>query len=143
MKQGKLIPIIGLLIVLALFGYSYYMDKVPAPAPPQQEAAHSTAIEQGKSNAESMWLLFRSTTCVQCIEMQKVFDELQPEYTGKVRFIAIDVNDSKNEKLIKEWKIRYIPTTFIVDGSGKVSYQNVGVIPTDDLKKELNKVVKQ
>jgi thioredoxin-like negative regulator of GroEL len=74
--------------------------------------------------------------------MQKVFDQLQPDYKGKVRFIAIDVNDSNNLDLIKTFGIRYIPTTFILDSAGKLSYQNVGVIPTEDFKKELDKVVK-
>lgn len=111
---------------------------IEAPAP--QNAAE--AIEQAKKNGESMWLLFRSTTCAPCVEMQKVFDQLEPDYTGKVRFISIDVNDRNNIEILKRFRIQYIPTTFIIDAADELSYQNVGVIPTDDLKKELNKVVK-
>ena len=161
MKKGTIVAITAFMIVLALFGYSYYANKAVAP-PPDQEASLSTtsptdkepaaadkaplnaggAIEKAKKNGDSMWLLFRSTTCVPCVEMQKVFDKLEPDYKGKVRFIAIDVNEQNNIETLKTWRIQYIPTTFIVDGTGKVSYQNVGVIPTEDLKKELNKVVK-
>jgi thiol-disulfide isomerase/thioredoxin len=185
MKKGTMAAIAGFLIVLALFGYSYYSNKASTPPPFDKEAALSStapkeketagsstttdkiqessdnntvsnkpaveekvprnageAIEQAKKNGESMWLLFRSTTCVPCVEMQKVFDKLESDYKGKVRFIAIDVNDGNNIDTLRTWRIQYIPTTFIVDGTGKVTYQNVGVIPTEDLKKELNKVVK-
>jgi len=216
MKNGRIVAITGFLIILALWGYSYYGKNAPPPstqdmqtpvnsvapvenkalvsstAPTEKEAAVSStatdqsqaspsssvnpdnnvpknsaatpeiqaaanpetavankaplnsaaAIEQAKNNGESMWLLFRSATCIPCIEMQKIFDQLQSDYKGKVRFIAIDVNDRNNKALIKTWKIQYIPTTFIIDGSGKVSCQNVGVIPVEDLKKELNRVVK-
>ena len=168
MKKGLMIAIAGFLIVLALFGYSYYANK--ATVPPDKEATINAtttiekatkntptvnneveeqapknaaeAIEQAKKNGESMWLLFRSTTCAPCVEMQKVFDQLEPDYKGKMRFIAIDVNDRTNVDILKSFKIQYVPTTFIIDGTGNISYQNVGVIPTDDLKKELSKVVK-
>jgi len=198
MKKGTLAAITGLLIVVALFTYSYYANKDAAPTPvdieaalnaaaPKEEAVPSPStapdnaqelsnnavdksspesttsptvsnepvventaplnageeIEQAIKNGDSMWLLFRSTTCVPCVEMQKVFDQLQPEYKDKVRFIAIDVNDENNADVLNAWQIRYIPTTFIVDAAAKkITYQNVGVIPVEDLKKELNKVVK-
>ena len=204
MKDGRIVLIAGFLIILALFGFSYYGKKVPAPTsaeiqtsinsaipddnkasvsstaptenkapvsstvPDEDKVAVSSAgtaenkapassaapteskiplssaatIEEAKKNGESMWLLFRSTTCAPCVEMQKIFDQLESDYKGKVRFIAIDVNDRTNIEILRSWKIKYIPTTFIIDGTGKLSYQNVGIIPTVDLKKELNQVVK-
>lgn len=101
----------------------------------------AAAIEQGKANGESMWLLFRSETCPPCREMKKVFDQLQPEYQGKVRFVSIDVDDEENQQLCEEWKIYYIPATFILDNKGQLSYENVGFFPVEDLKKELDRVV--
>jgi len=165
MKDGRIVVIAGFLIILAILGFSYYGNKEPsaanqtsvssAPTAENKAPASSAtptenkiplsaaaAIEQAKKNGESMWLLFRSTTCAPCVEMQKTFDQLESEYKGKVHFIAIDVNDRNNIEILKSWKIQYIPTTFIIDSAGKVSYQNVGVIPVEDLKKELNKVVK-
>jgi len=156
MKKGNTVVIAGFLIILAIFGFYYYGNKAPTPTTQENQTSinsaaptentvsvgSAAAIEQAKQNGESMWLLFRSTTCIPCVEMQKVFDQLEPDYKGKVRFIAIDVNDRNNMVILRSWKIQYIPTTFIVDSSGKVSYQNVGVIQTEDLKKELNKVVK-
>lgn len=154
MKKGNIIAWVGLLIVLILFSVSYYNNKTSEPFPKEQipskteevdnmsSSASAELIAKARQDGESMWLLFRSTTCIPCVEMQKLFDQLQPEYEDKVHFIAIDVNNRENMELLKNWKIQYIPTTFIVDSAGNVSYQNVGVIPTEDLKKELDKVVK-
>jgi thiol-disulfide isomerase/thioredoxin len=102
----------------------------------------TATIEEAKKNGESMWLFFRSDTCAPCVEMQKIFDQLESDYIGKVRFISIDVNDRNNMEIIKTWRIQYIPTSFIIDSTGKVSYQNIGIIPVENLKKELSKVVK-
>lgn len=109
------------------------------PTTPLNAAA---AIEQAKANGESMWLLFRSQSCAPCVEMKKVFDQLQPDYKGKVRFISIDVDDAENRELVEEWRIQYIPATFILNTQGKLSYENVGFFPVEDLKKELDRVVK-
>ncbi|MDD3893521.1 MAG: thioredoxin family protein [Syntrophomonadaceae bacterium] len=146
MTKGTKIAAVGFLIFAILIGASYMSkrsapDSVDQPVPPVTSAAAET-IEKATDNGESMWLLFRSTTCNPCVEMQKVFDQLEPEYKDKVRFIAIDVNDQANIEILRVWRIQYIPTTFIVDSTGEITYQNVGVIPTEDLKKELNKVVK-
>ncbi len=121
-------------------------NKTPASSAASTESqiplSSAATIEQAKKNGESMWLLFRSTTCAPCVEMQKIFDQLQSDYKGKVRFISIDVDDRNNIGLVRTWKIQYIPTSFIIDSSGNVNYQNVGIIPVEDLKKELTKVVK-
>ena len=108
----------------------------------QTPLSAAATIEQTKANGESMWLLFRSQTCAPCVEMKKVFDQLQPEYQGKVRFIAIDVDEPDNQELAEEWKIQYIPSTFILNSEGKLSYKNIGLFPVEDLKKELDRVVK-
>ena len=97
-------------------------------------------IEQAITNGESMWLLFYSNTCEPCVEMQKTFDQLHPYYKGKIHFIGIDVRDINNLNVVTAWKIKNIPTSIIVDVTGKVSYQKTNVIPVEILTKELNKV---
>ncbi len=77
------------------------------------------------------------------MELKKIYDRLEPEYQGKVRFITIDVDDSDNSSLAQEYGIAYVPTTFIIDGEGAISYQEVGLMAEDDLRAELDKVVQQ
>jgi thioredoxin-like negative regulator of GroEL len=75
--------------------------------------------------------------------MHEIFKQLKPKYSGKVKFIEVDVNDRANFKLVQQYKLQYVPTTFIVDSQGNTSYHNVGVIALDRLQAELDRVVRQ
>ncbi len=135
-------------IILVFVGGIVYKQNVAAPVPQHEITAgvlspSEQEIETALENGDSIWILFRSTTCVPCVEMQQIFDELKPEYEGKVRFIEVDVNDRANINLLQEYKLQYIPTSYIHDGQGNISYHNVGVIPLDELTAELDRVVTQ
>ena len=84
-----------------------------------------------------VWLLFRSTTCIPCVEMQQTMDALKPEFAGKVGFVPIDVNDPVNEKLLQQYEIRYIPTTFLIDKNGILFEHQVGVLSSEDMRTKL------
>jgi thiol-disulfide isomerase/thioredoxin len=131
-------------ILLGIFVYSKLVQpqSQPAPVTPTSNLPAAQEIERGKQNGESMWLLFRSATCPPCREMKKIYDRLEPEYKGKVKFIAIDVDDRENAGLAKEYGVTYIPATFIIDSNGELSYQQIGLISEEDLRAELDKVVK-
>ena len=131
-------------ILLGIFIYSKLVQpqNQPAPTTPTSNSSAAQEIERGKQNGESMWLLFRSDTCPPCREMKKVYDRLEPEYKGKVKFIAIDVDDRENAGLTKEYGVTYIPATFIIDSNGEITCQEIGLMPEEDLRAELDKVVK-
>ncbi len=144
MKQKPINLAIIVIMVLLLSIFLYYKftqpenESVPAPG-----SSAARQIEAGKQAGESMWLLFSSANCQYCVELKKIYDRLEPEYQGKVRFITIDVDDSDNSSLAQEYGIAYVPTTFIIDGEGAISYQEVGLMAEDDLRAELDKVVQQ
>lgn len=146
MKTRRINIAIALLVVLLLGIFIYYKlvqsQGQPAPATPGSNAPTAQEIERCKQNGESMWLLFRSVTCPPCREMKKIYDRLEPEYKGKVEFISINVDDRENAGLAKEYGITYIPATFIIDSNGKINYQEIGLIPEEDLRVKLDKVVK-
>ncbi|MGI5912200.1 MAG: thioredoxin family protein [Syntrophomonadaceae bacterium] len=141
MKKGRIIIIAGLLVIFTLLILVNYNRSTSTPPLAKDPLKSAAVIEETYENGESMWILFHSKTCGPCIEMHRIFDQLQPEYEGKVRFISIDVDDSNNTEAVKAWGIRYIPATFILDSKGNISYEYVGIIPVDSLKNELNKVV--
>ncbi|KUG03366.1 putative thioredoxin domain protein [hydrocarbon metagenome] len=144
--MGRNIQWIMVVVIIVLVGGMVYKQNFAAPVPQEEITAgvlssSEQEIETALENGDSIWILFRSTTCVPCVEMQKIFDQLKPEYEGKVKFIEVDVNDRANINLLQEYKLQYIPTTFIMDGQGNISYHNVGVVPLDELTAELDRVV--
>ncbi|NPV89504.1 MAG: thioredoxin fold domain-containing protein [Firmicutes bacterium] len=102
----------------------------------QQKEAESLP-QPTVSQKQPVWILFRSTTCQQCREMQKIFDQLKPEFSGKVKFVFYDVNDPANEKLLNQYNIYYIPTTFLYNKDEKRVYEHVGVIPIEEMRSRL------
>lgn len=131
-----------IVLLLGVFLYYKFIQPRTESSPTPGSSAAAQQIEAGKQAGESMWLLFRSATCPPCVEMKKIYDRIEPEYEGKVQFIAIDVNDKENAQLVQDYGITYIPATFIIDGEGKLSYQEIGLIAEKDLRAELDKVVK-
>jgi len=143
----KSINMAVLVVVVILLGIFLYYKLVqpqdqPEPTTPTSNSPAAQEIENGRQNGESMWLLFRSDTCPPCREMKKVYDRLEPEYKGKVKFIAIDVDDKENAGLAKEYGVTFIPATFIIDSNGEITCQEIGLMPEEDLRAELDKVVK-
>lgn len=101
-----------------------------------------TSNEQTNVNQQlPMWLLFRSQTCAPCREMQKTFDLLKPDFASKVQFVTVDVNDPNNEKLLTDYKIRYIPTIYLFDKHKQLFYQQIGVVSVEEMRAKLNALV--
>lgn len=85
-------------------------------------------------------MFFRTSTCPACVELKRSFDSLQPDYEGRVVFIDINLDEEGNRELGREYRIGYVPQTFIIDADGEITYQMVGNIPLTDLRRELDRV---
>lgn len=142
LKPINMAIIAVVVLLLGIFIYYKFIQPKTEPNPAPLSSAAAQQIEAGKKQGESMWLLFRSATCPACVEMMKIYNRLKPEYEGKVKFIAIDVDDKENAQLAQDYGITYIPGTFIIDSKGKITYQQIGLIPEEELRAELDKVVK-
>ncbi len=125
--------IMGIVVLLALKTIGAVNTNPKYAASPSQ----ATAIEQAKQHGQPAWLLFHSATCESCIEMEKIYETLKPEFAGKVAFVNIDVNDPNEKRLLAQYKIKTIPATYFQDGKGKIVWQNVGVIPIAEMRAKL------
>lgn len=97
----------------------------------------ASLIEEAKQKGQPAWLLFHSTTCQSCIEMEAVYNALKPEFEGEIAFINIDVNDPAEQELCAQYKIQYIPTTYFLNLKGEKTFNYVGVIQQDDMRAKL------
>lgn len=138
----RFIVLIALIIVIiGIGGYKTYTARQSSG---QTSAKVSAAVQiaQAKQKSQPAWLLFHSKTCASCIEMQKVFDQLEPEFRDKVYFINIDVDDPSEAKILQEYDIQYIPTTYFLDKQGNRVFNYVGVVSVDDMRKGLGILAK-
>jgi len=80
---------------------------------------------------------FGSTTCMPCIQMKPIMEELRNELTGKANIIFINVNEQP--VFARQYKITLIPLQVFFDKSGTEIYRHIGFYPKDSIMVWLNK----
>lgn len=136
-RRGFILVALIVLLVAIMF-FSNRPDPEPETRPLQEAAA--VQIDRVINEGQSAWLFFRTSTCPACVELKRSFDSLQPDYEGRVVFIDINLDEEGNRELGREYRIGYVPQTFIIDADGEIIYQMVGNIPITDLRRELDRV---
>ncbi|MBI4295060.1 MAG: thioredoxin [Chloroflexi bacterium] len=78
---------------------------------------------------------FWAPWCGPCRRVTPIVEELAEEYTGKIGFVKLNVDE--NPKTAVKYSIRSIPT-LLVFKEGKPVQQMVGYRPKDEIKSELD-----
>ena len=60
--------------------------------------------------------------CYECQELEKVFDEVYPEFANKVSLRKIDVTnkDKGTRQMIKDYDVKLVPTCIFKDKNGYI-----------------------
>jgi thioredoxin-like negative regulator of GroEL len=157
---GTAVSVLMLAAFLALFvgGFSGCADKVsekaeqtlsesqavtPDPSSTTTDSASEKALAEAKAASLPVLLNFHSTKCIPCIEIEKVIKEVEPEYTGRVAFIIVDVYDANEQNLCNQYRIEVIPTTFFLDANGQVIEGYEGVIDAVSMRDILDGLVSE
>ena len=80
---------------------------------------------------------FGSGTCIPCIKMKPIIEEMQKEYKDRANILLIDVKEEPI--LVRKYKIMLIPTQIFFDTSGVEITRHVGFFPKDSILLDLNK----
>lgn len=73
---------------------------------------------------------FSSPMCYECQELEKVFDEVYPEFANKVSLRKIDVTnkDKGTRQIIKEYDVKLVPTCIFRNNDGQTVRKTEGMI---------------
>ena len=63
---------------------------------------------------------FSSSMCLECKEVEKIFNEIMPKYKNRISYSSIVVDSRKDmhNKLIKKFNITLVPTVVMLDSNG-------------------------
>ena len=135
-------PIIAAIVLIVVAGIITAKITRSRIGGPEKTAPKSprAALEAALADHKPVWLLIHSTMCIPCIEMEKVSARLKPAFKGRIEFVNVIVDDPNAADVLKEYKIELIPTSYFIDGSGKVVEKRVGAIPIAEMRKKLAKL---
>lgn len=73
---------------------------------------------------------FSSPMCYECQELEKIFEEVFPNYSNKVSLKKVDVSkrDKTTQELIRIYNVKLVPTCIFKDENGDVIRTTEGMI---------------
>lgn len=79
---------------------------------------------------------FSSPMCYECQELEKIFEEVYPEFSNKVSLKKIDVtsNDKTTKELIKKYEVKLVPTCIFKNSNGDTLRKIEGMIQSKILE---------
>ena len=71
--------------------------------------------------------------------MAPVVHGLEAQYSGKIDFIFLDIDDPVNADLMQSFGFRYQPMFILIDGDGNPLKTWFGAVPAEDFVAEFEK----
>jgi hypothetical protein len=66
--------------------------------------------------------------------MAPIVHGLEGEYTGKIKFVYLNIDDPGNDAFKRELGYRVQPHFYLLDGNGKIIQQWLGRVSVDDFR---------
>ncbi|MBQ8459849.1 thioredoxin family protein [bacterium] len=128
MSRKSLITILAILVipVVAFWGLTFN----------KEDSTAAVAVTQIQNTGKPQVIKFSSTMCLECKEVEKVFEELLPQYKDKITYTEIIVdsrNDMKNN-LIKKYNVQLVPTVIMLNSDGTQNTRIEGARSKEDFE---------
>lgn len=149
----KILPwiLFTLLFALLIVGFSmkdrmnnYLGTMMKTQAPPEITHSGNALVDSlynysaNGLNYEITFLEFGAKGCSACKSMERVMEEMQSKYPGRVNVVFMNILKPESQNLMKLYGIVAIPTQVILDKNGKEFFRHTGYISTQELSKQIN-----
>ncbi len=132
-RLPQLLIVAGVVLVVVVIVLMKQETKAePVTAAQLPEVQLQAALDAGQPTLA----FFHSLTCIPCKEMTAIVKKVQPEFTGSIVLVDVDVYDQRNAALLQSSRIHTIPTLIFFDRAGK-SQVHMGVMEADQLRQTL------
>ncbi len=98
--------------------------KPPNPLEPALKSGKPTVLDLGASS------------CIPCKMMKPIFAELEQSLKGKANVILLEIGDHRD--LVRQYRVRVIPTQIFFDTKGEVYWRHEGFLPKEEIIKKLH-----
>jgi len=118
----------------AVFAYSYWINMNLST---NSHKVHKlTGYQHGKAGI----ILFSSPTCAPCKTVQKpMIERILSKMGNSLQFLEIDA--SLQPDLANEWGVVSVPTTYLVEPSGKSRFVHIGLVNEKKLTEQLKELL--
>jgi thiol-disulfide isomerase/thioredoxin len=130
-----------LLITFAVTAFAWVMLSLMK----RRQISLSSRASQQLNTASNMPTIvyFWSDGCHICKMTQRpILEGILAEY-GKKRLTLLAYNINEAPDVAKEWGVRTLPTTFLLDSTGMIKHVNNGLVVVEHLRKQLEPLIFQ
>lgn len=97
------------------------------------------AQENNPAEAIVTFIELGSVKCIPCKMMQPVMQEIEKDFTGKVKVVFYDVWTPEGQPYAEKYGIQGIPTQIFLDKNGKEFYRHTGFFAQNQIEEILEK----
>lgn len=102
-----------------------------------EKVEYVTSFDEKKEGIPTI-IMFKSSTCQYCVQMEKKFKKIYEEYPNKFNLVYIKVDDNSEEnkeniQLANMYQVRVVPTTIFMDSEGIAKYRIEGLMEDKDI----------
>lgn len=146
-SRGKALIVLGVaLVFVVLIGWRLadgmqagqpaggQSEGSPAASAPDPVAAYDAALSAGKP----IYVMFHSSTCPSCVEIEAAASRVLPGYADTITFVDVYTDDPAAQPLLSRFAFQYIPTSFFLAPDGTVVDQHTGVLNDDEMRGRLD-----
>jgi thiol:disulfide interchange protein len=109
------------------------------------ENTQSVAVAIERNPNTIILYKFYSPMCKDCLTQTKEFEKIKGKLPKEVFLEEVNVveNTQKNQKLIEEFNIMVVPSTVIVDNSGKIRKKSSSIMTSDEIMREIRSILEE